>query len=74
MKDAIYSDETWFGESAEISFAQWRPWSENSLYTELLDVNFSALCLLGKSDDPDKHMRTSITSVDIPLEKTVRQR
>lgn len=65
MKDAIYSDETWFGESAEISFAQWRPWSENSLYTELLDVNFSALCLLGKSDDPEKHTEPCFQSARV---------
>lgn len=65
MKDAIYSDETWFGESAEISFEQWRPWSENSLYTELLDVNFSALCLLGKSDDPKKHTEPCFQSARV---------
>lgn len=65
MKDAIYSDETWYGESAEISFAQWRPWSENSLYTELLDVNFSALCLLGKSDDPEKHTEPCFQSARV---------
>ena len=65
MKDAIYSDETWFGESAEISFEQWRPWSENSLYTELLDVNFSALCLLGKSDDPEKHTEPCFQSARV---------
>ena len=65
MKDAIYSGETWFGESAEISFEQWRPWSENSLYTELLDVNFSALCLLGKSDDPEKHTEPCFQSARV---------
>lgn len=71
MKDAIYSDDTWFGESAEISFEQWRPWSENSLYTELLDVNFSALCLLGKSDDPDKHTEPCFQSARVePMENS----
>lgn len=69
MKDAIYSDDTWYGESAEISFNQWRPWSENSLYTELLDVNFSALCLLGKSDDPEKHTEPCFQSARVePME------
>lgn len=65
MRDAIYSDDTWFGESAEITYEQWRPWKENSLYTELLDINFSALCLLGKSDDAEKHTEPCFQSAHV---------
>lgn len=70
MRDAIYSDEVWYGQSAEITFEQWRPWQENSLYAELLDVNFSALCLLGKSDDKEKHTEPCFQSAHVEPIKT----
>ena len=65
MKDAIYSDETWFAQSAELTFEEWRPWEENSMYTELLGINFSALCLLGKSDDPEKNTEPCFISAKV---------
>lgn len=65
MKEAIYSDETWFNQSAELTFEQWRPWEENSMYTELLGINFSALCLLGKSDDPEKNTEPCFISAHV---------
>lgn len=51
LKEAIYSSDYWFGQSMEISPTQWRPLEEDSNYTEILDWNYSALCLLGRADE-----------------------
>ena len=56
LKEAIYNDETWFNQSMEISVSQYRPLEEDSNYTELLDWEYSALCLLGKSDKPEENV------------------
>lgn len=53
LKEAIYDDKTWFNQSMEITRIQYRPLEEDSNYTEFLTWNYSALCILGKSDDPD---------------------
>lgn len=50
--DCKYSDEIFCAESMEIIVNQHRILEEDSNYIELLDFSFSALCLLGKSDDP----------------------
>ena len=50
--DCQYSDDIFCAQSMELSVTQYRVWAEDSNYTELLDFSFSALCLLGKSDDP----------------------
>ena len=52
LADAIYDDNTWFNQSMEISVDEFRPLEEDSNYTELLSWTYSALCLLGLSDDP----------------------
>ena len=51
--DCQYSEEIFCAESMEIDVNQFRPLEEDSNYTELLDFKFSALCLLGKSDDKE---------------------
>ena len=51
--DCQYSDEIFCAQSMELSVNQYRPWDDDSNYTELLDFSFSALCLLGKSDNPE---------------------
>lgn len=53
LKEAIYSEETYFSQSMEIQVGQYRPLEEDSNYLEILDFEFSALCLLGKSDDSE---------------------
>lgn len=79
LKDCIYSENIWFNESMEISIAdgKWRPYEEDSNYTEVLEWNYSALCLLGKADadsttgHTDKNEHTEpcfISSRVIPLE------
>lgn len=55
LMSAIYSDDTYFGESMEIEVKQSRPLEEDSNYTEILDFSFLKLCLLGISDNPDEH-------------------
>lgn len=51
--DCKYSDEIFCAQSMEIDVAQHRPLEADSNYTEILDFKFSALCLLGKSDDKE---------------------
>lgn len=51
LRECIYSDDIWFNQSMEINVSQYRPYSEDSNYTELLEWTYSALCLLGKADD-----------------------
>lgn len=51
--DCEYSEEIFCAESMEIDVQQYRPLEEDSNYLEILDFSFSALCLLGKSDNPE---------------------
>ena len=54
--DARYNDEIYFSQSMEISVNEYRPLDEDSNYVEILDFSFSALCLLGKYDNPDENV------------------
>lgn len=56
LKEAIYSEECWFGQSMEIGILEHAPLEEDKNYTNILKYSYSALCLLGKSDDPDFHV------------------
>lgn len=68
MKEAIYSEDTWFGQSMEIVVGQDRPYANDSNYREILEYNYSALCILGKSDNPDFHTEPCfISSKFVPL-------
>ena len=68
LKEAIYADDCWFAQSMEISIEQSRPYSGDSNYTELLDWTYSALCILGKSDDPEYHTEPCfISSRFVPM-------
>lgn len=58
LMDAIYSEDIFFNQSMEISVEQYRPYEEDSNYTELLDWTYSALCMLGKADDKDSPEHT----------------
>jgi hypothetical protein len=51
LMEAFYSEDIFFNQSMEISVEQYRPYEEDSNYTELLDWTYSALCMLGKADD-----------------------
>lgn len=68
LKEAIYSDDCWFAQSMEVNVAQSRPYEGDSNYTELLDWTYSALCILGKSDDPEYHTEPCfISSRFVPM-------
>ncbi|MBQ8403139.1 MAG: hypothetical protein IJX55_01780 [Clostridia bacterium] len=56
LKEAIYSEECWFGQSMEIGILEHAPLEEDKNYTNILKYSYSALCLLGKSDDPEFHV------------------
>ena len=56
LKEAIYSDECWFGQSMEIGILEHAPLEEDKNYTNILKYSYSALCLLGKSDTPENHI------------------
>lgn len=68
LKEAVYADDCWFAQSMEIAVTQSRPYEEDSNFTELLDWTYSALCILGKSDDPDFNTEPCfISSRFVPL-------
>lgn len=55
LHEAVYSDKTYFGQSMEINVNDYAPLEEDKNYTNILSYSYSALCLLGKSDNPDEH-------------------
>lgn len=56
LLDSVYNEDIYWGQSMEISVSEYRPWEEDSNYIEILEMNFSALCLLGKYDNPDENV------------------
>lgn len=58
LKEAIYSEDFYFNQSMELSVEQYRPYIDDSNYTEILDWTYSALCLLGKADDINSEQHT----------------
>ena len=65
LKEAAYSEDTWFGQSMEVNYGDYSIYEEDSGYTELHDLVFSALCILGKSDDPKENVRPCFPSARI---------
>lgn len=56
LLDAIYDEETYFNESAELTVEEYRPLEEDSNYYDITDFTFSALCLLCKSDNAEDNV------------------
>lgn len=56
LNEAIYNEEIYFGQSMEINVTASEPLKEDKNYLDILEYTYSALCLLGKSDDPDYHV------------------
>lgn len=76
LMEAIYSDDFYFNESMEISVSEYRPYEEDSNYTELTDFTYSALCLLGKADDKTSPKHTEpcfIESKVIPVQYSLEK-
>lgn len=55
LHEAVYNEKTYFGQSMEINVYNYAPLDEDKNYTNILEYTYSALCLLGKSDNPDFH-------------------
>ena len=53
---AIYSDDIYFGQSMEINVKAYETLEDDDKYIDIKDYSFSALCLLGKSDDAEYHV------------------
>ena len=71
LKECIYSEDFYFNQSMELNISQYRPLEEDSNYVELLEWNYSALCLLGKADDKNSPEHTEpcfISSSVLPIE------
>ena len=76
LMEAIYSDDFYFNESMEISVSEYRPYEEDSNYTELTDFTYSALCLLGKADDkasPEHTEPCFVESKVIPVQYSLER-
>ena len=76
LMEAIYSDDFYFNESMEISVSEYRPYEEDSNYTELTDFTYSALCLLGKADDKTSSEHTEpcfVESKVIPVQYSLER-
>lgn len=56
LLDSVYNEDIYWGQSMEIQVQEYRPWEDDSNYTEILEMSFSALCLLGKYDNPDENV------------------
>ena len=76
LMDAIYSDDFYFNQSMEINVSEFRPYEEDSNYTELTDFTYSALCLLGKADDktsPENTEPCFVESKVIPVQYSLEK-
>lgn len=51
LYDAMYNDELLFNQSMEITFDSAEPLESDNEYLDIKSFEFSALCMLGKSDD-----------------------
>lgn len=74
--EAIYSDDFYFNQSMEINVSEFRPYEEDSNYTELTDFTYSALCLLGKADDKTSPEHTEpcfVESKVIPVQYSLEK-
>lgn len=65
LKETIYSEDVWFNQSMEIDAKQYRPLEEDSNFVEILDFEFSALCLLYKSDNREENIEPCFISADV---------
>ena len=65
LKETIYSEDIWWNQSMEVDCKQYRPLEEDSNFIEVLDFEFSALCLLYKSDNREENVEPCFMSADV---------
>ena len=53
LLDAVYTEDWLFSQSMEINVEDYAPLDEDKNYTNILTYTYSALCLLGRSDDKE---------------------
>lgn len=53
LMEAVYSDDWLFSQSMEINVNDYAALAEDENYTDILHYTYSALCLLGRSDDQE---------------------
>lgn len=51
LMEAVYDENTYFNQSMEVNVNYCEPLKEDKTYTKITDFSYSALCLLGKSDN-----------------------
>ena len=76
LLDAIYAEDFYFNQSMEVNVDDYRPYEEDSNYTELVDFTYSALCLLGKADDKNSEEHTEpcfVESKVIPVQYSIER-
>lgn len=62
LLNAVYSDKTWFAQSMEIIPLETK---HEDGYVDIDSFQYSALCLLGKSDDPSKNVQPCFDSARV---------
>lgn len=67
LLNAVYDNETWFGQSMEIIPRKFRKLPEDERYTDITDFTFSCLTLLGKSDQAEYHVEPCFPSASVIL-------
>ena len=65
LKETIYSEDVWWAQSMEVDCREYRPLESDSNYIEVLDFEFSALCLLYKSDNRDENVTPCFISAEV---------
>lgn len=65
IMDAVYSDDVYYGQSMEIKCLKTEEFKADKRYTDITKFSASALCLLGKSDDPEYHVEPCFPSSNI---------
>lgn len=53
LMELVYDDQVYFNQSMEINYSKIAPLEEDKNYTDVIDYVYSALCLLGKSDESE---------------------
>lgn len=65
IMDAVYSDDVYYGQSMEIKCLKTKEFKADNRYTDITKFSATALCLLGKSDDPEYHVEPCFPSANI---------
>lgn len=68
LLDAVYSEDWLFSQSMEINVEQYAPLEEDKNYVDLKKYSYSALCLLGKSDDEEYNVEPCFPESHVSVE------